>query len=90
MRFCVSVPVLVALAAMADAETPVTKLIFRPELVKTMVQPGTLAQDAAQNIGLHIEILKGVGGVNAIKEKVAVKPVVEVRIGRICPWWAYR
>jgi hypothetical protein len=77
MRFRVSVPVLVALAAMADAETPIAKLIVRPELFQPMLQPGTVAQEPA--IGLHIEILKGDGGVNMIKDKMAVKPVVEVR-----------
>lgn len=43
------------------------------------VQPGTLAGQAAAGSGLHIQIIEGDRGINIIKRKTAVAPVVEVR-----------
>jgi len=43
------------------------------------VQPGTLAEQAAPESGLHIQIIEGDRGINIIKRKTAVAPVVEVR-----------
>jgi len=63
---------------MASAQTYISTLIPRPELLRPRLQPGTLAQDAAADMGLHIEILKGDRGINVIKKKTAVTPVVEV------------
>lgn len=70
---------LMACGALANAQTYVPKLLPRPELLKPLLQPGTLAQEPAPNIGLHIEIMSGDRGINIIKKKTAVKPVVEVR-----------
>jgi len=65
--------------AFANAQTYVAKLLPRPELLKTVLEPGTLAQEPSPNGGLHIEIMAGDRGINIIKKKTAVKPVVEVR-----------
>jgi hypothetical protein len=70
---------LVTFSVLANAQTYVSKLLPPPELLKPALQPGTLAQDPAANVGLHIEILSGDRGINIIKKKTAVKPVVEVR-----------
>ncbi len=43
------------------------------------VQPGTLAEQASAENGLHIQIIEGDRGINIIKRKTAVAPVVEVR-----------
>jgi hypothetical protein len=48
-------------------------------LVAARIEPGTLAQDGAEAPALHIVILKGDRGINIIKKKTAVAPVVEVR-----------
>lgn len=78
LRPCVrALPAL--LAVIAAAQTPVSKLIFPPALLRPILQPGTLSQESAANNGLHIAILKGDRGVNIIKKKTAVQPVVEVR-----------
>ena len=67
--------------APAEAQTSLSKLILRTESLRPILQPGILAQDVATvtKERLHIEILKGDGGVNILKTKMAVKPVVEVR-----------
>jgi hypothetical protein len=69
----------VASAAFANAQTYVSKLLPHPELLQPLLQPGTLAQEPGSNSGLHIEIMNGDRGINIIKKKTAVKPVVEVR-----------
>ena len=65
----------------AEAQTSLSKLILRTESLRPILQPGMLAQDAVTvpKERLHIEILKGDRGVNILKTKTAVKPVVEVR-----------
>lgn len=65
--------------ALANAQTYVAKLLPRPDLLETVLEPGTLAQEPSLNVGLHIEIMSGDRGINIIKKKTAVKPVVEVR-----------
>ncbi len=75
----VGVVLLVACSALTQAQTYMAKLLPRPELLQPVLQPGTLAQEPSANIGLHIEILSGDRGINIIKKKTAVKPVVEVR-----------
>jgi hypothetical protein len=80
----VAVVLLMTFSVLANAQTYVSKLLPSPELLTPALQPGTLAQDpAAQdpaaNVALHIEILNGDRGINIIKKKTAVKPVVEVR-----------
>jgi hypothetical protein len=44
-----------------------------------MAQPGTLEEQSGADAALHIQILEGDRGVNIIKRKTAVAPVVEVR-----------
>jgi hypothetical protein len=78
-RKAFGVVLLVASAALANAQTYVSKLLPNPELLQPVLQPGTLAQEPAPNGGLHIEIMTGDRGINIIKKKTAVKPVVEVR-----------
>jgi len=63
---------LAAAQVTASAQTPVSML--RP-----MIQPGTLADQSSADAVLHIQILEGDRGVNIIKRKTAVAPVVEVR-----------
>jgi len=67
--------------APAEAQTSLSKLILRTESLRPILQPGMLAQDVATvtKERLHIEILKGDGGINILKTKTAVKPVVAVR-----------
>jgi hypothetical protein len=77
------------LGTIASGQTTALRLIPGAELLRPMLQPGTLAQEPpAQSSapklnpwdsGLHIEILKGDRGVNIIKKKTAVTPVVEVK-----------
>ncbi len=66
-------------AAFATAQVQVSKLLPTPEWAQPRWEPGTLAQDPPPNSGLHIEIMSGDRGINIIKKKTAVKPVVEVR-----------
>jgi hypothetical protein len=68
---------LTAFAALASAQT--SKLIPNPEMLRPMQQPGTVAAQPIAEGGLHIQILEGDRGVNIIKRKTAVAPVVEVR-----------
>jgi len=70
---------LASASALVDAQTYFSALLPHPELLKPVLQPGTLAQEPSTDIGLHIEILSGDRGINIIKKKTAVKPVVEVR-----------
>jgi hypothetical protein len=63
---------LAAAQAIAGAQTPVS-------LLTPLIQPGTLGQQSPPEPGLHIQILEGDRGVNIIKRKTAVAPVVEVR-----------
>jgi hypothetical protein len=79
MRFFLLIPVLLAFSAIADAQASVAKLFLWSEPPKPQLQPGTLGQDQGRDIGLHIEILKGDGGVNDLKTKTAVTPLIEVR-----------
>jgi len=78
-RTALGVVLLMASAALANAQTYVSKLLPHPELLQPVLQPGTPAQEPAPNSGLHIEIMTGDRGINIIKKKTAVKPVVEVR-----------
>lgn len=78
LRFVASV-LLMTGGASANGQTYVSRLLPRPELLETVLQPGTLAQEPSPNSGLHIEIMSGDRGINIIKKKTAVKPVVEVR-----------
>ncbi|MFL6546502.1 MAG: hypothetical protein ACJ8LM_15175, partial [Candidatus Udaeobacter sp.] len=86
MRIPQAVPVhalalalLAAFVTVSKAQTSLAKLILRTESLKPVLQPGVLAQDSVTKQGLHIEILKGDRGVNILKTKTAVKPLVEVR-----------
>jgi hypothetical protein len=63
----------------AQAQTSLSKLTLRAESLKPILQPGMLAQDSATKERLHIEILKGDRGVNNLKTKTAIRPIVEVR-----------
>jgi hypothetical protein len=65
--------------SVAQAQTPFAKLILRTESLNPILQPGMLAQDAVPQQRLHIEILKGDGGVNVLGADTAVQPVIEVR-----------
>jgi hypothetical protein len=64
--------ILAAAQTIASAQTSVS-------LLRPMIQPGTLEEQATPETGLHIRILAGDRGVNIIKRKTAVAPVVEVR-----------
>jgi hypothetical protein len=86
MRIRLAVPVhalalalLAVFVTVAKAQTSLSKLILRTESLRPIVQPGVLAQDSVTKETLHIEILKGDHGVNFLRTKTAVKPVVEVR-----------
>jgi hypothetical protein len=86
MRIPQAVPVhalalalLAAFVTVSKAQTSLAKLILRTESLKPLPQPGVLAQDSVTKQGLHIEVLKGDRGVNILKTKTAIKPVVEVR-----------
>jgi len=70
---------LTAFITPAIAQTSLSKLILRTESLKPILQPGMLAQDSVTKERLHIEILKGDRGVNILKTKTAIKPIVEVR-----------
>jgi hypothetical protein len=70
---------LAAFVTVSKAQTSLSKLILRTESLKPVLQPGVLAQDSATRQGLHIEILQGDHGVNILKTKTGVKPIVEVR-----------
>ncbi len=63
----------------AQTQTPFDKLVLRAESLKPILQPGVLAQAAAAQPRLHIEILKGDGGVNTLGSDTVVQPVVQVR-----------
>jgi hypothetical protein len=63
---------LAAVQTIASAQTSVS-------LLRPMIQPGTLTEQSTPESGLHIQILAGDRGVNIIKRKTAVAPVVEVR-----------
>ncbi len=70
---------LTSFCAVTWGQTHISRLLPRPELEKSMLEPGTLAEEPPDNTGLHILILNGDRGINIIKKKTAVKPVVEVR-----------
>jgi len=78
-RTVVGVVGLMVCGVLGNAQTYVSRLLPLPELPQPVLQPGTLAQEPSSNIGLHIEIMSGDRGINIIKKKTAVKPVVEVR-----------
>lgn len=56
----------------AYAQMPAPGTSFR-------LQPGVPMQDASVDIGLHIVVLEGQNGINIVKKRAAVRPVVEVR-----------
>lgn len=68
-----------SLVSTGQTQTPFAKLVLRAESHKTILQPGVLAQAAAAQPRLHIEILKGDGGVNTLGSDTVVQPVVQVR-----------
>ena len=68
-----------AFGAVANAQTSVSKLSPNPEMLRPLLQPGALAEQSIPETGLHIQILAGDQGVNIIKTKAAIAPVVEVR-----------
>lgn len=61
------------------AETALYTALPNLEALRPKIQPGTLAVDQPDGNGLHILVIDGEDGVNIIKKKTAVKPVVEVR-----------
>jgi hypothetical protein len=86
MRILLPLPVhvlvfafLSAFVTFANAQTSPSKLILRTESLRPILQPGILAQEAVTKGTPHIEILKGDHGVNILKTKTAVRPVIEVR-----------
>lgn len=79
MKLCCSLPVSVArvvalmtCSSLAYAQMPTPGVALRP-------QPGVPMQDASVEIGLHIVVVEGQNGVNIIKKRAAVRPVVQVR-----------
>jgi hypothetical protein len=74
---------------MANGQSSAFRLVPGLGLATPKLQPGTLMQETpatppaaklnAWQGGLHIEILQGDRGVNIIKKKTAVTPVVEVK-----------
>ena len=68
-----------SLVSAAQTQTPFGKLVLRAESLKPILQPGVLAQASAAQPRLHIEILKGDGGVNTLGSDTVVEPVVQVR-----------
>jgi hypothetical protein len=70
---------LTAFGAVASAQSYVSKLTPGPGIPVRMLQPGTLAEQSTPDGGLHIQIIEGDRGVNIIKKKTAVAPVVEIR-----------
>jgi hypothetical protein len=75
----VALALLSSVVSVAQAQTPQSKLILRADSLKPLLQPGMLAQDAVTPERLHIEILKGDGGVNILGADTAVQPVIQVR-----------
>jgi hypothetical protein len=75
----VALALLASVVTVAQAQMPQSRLILRADSLKPILQPGMLAQDAVTQERLHIEILKGDGGVNILGADTAVQPVVEVR-----------
>lgn len=67
-----------SLISAAQTRIPFGKLL-RAESLKPILQPGVLAQAADAQPRLHIEILKGDGGVNTLGSDAVVQPVVQVR-----------
>src|ERR1700685_1731831 len=69
----------VTLTAVTYAQTPVARLMLPGQPFEYLKQqPGT-PQEGSTAMGLRIVVLEGEDGVNIIKKKTAVKPVVEVR-----------
>lgn len=66
-------------SSVVSAQVSVSWLVPNTESLRPRVQPGTLAQETLTPIALHIEVLKGDRGINIIKKRTAVAPVVEVR-----------
>lgn len=67
------------IVAVADSQSLVSKVLLPDPVVKARLQPGTPMQEGSVGIGLHILVIEGEDGVNIVKKKTAVKPVVEVR-----------
>jgi len=63
----------------ARAQSPVAKLIPNPAMLRPILQPGTLADPPSGNAELRIQVIEGERGVNIIRKRSAVAPVVEVR-----------
>jgi hypothetical protein len=63
----------------ASAQSPVAKLVPEMAIASPVLQPGTLAGQPGDNAQLRIQIIEGERGVNIIKKRSAVAPVVEVR-----------
>lgn len=82
MRFCgcvffrtARVIAVVTSCAFAYAQMPAPGVVLR-------AQPGVPmqdAQDASVEIGLHIVVVQGQNGINIVKKRAAVKPVIQVR-----------
>ena len=82
---------LTVLTTLCGAQSNTLRLVPGSGLIRPLLTPGTLAQPQEPTTpaanpkvnpwdgGLHIEILKGDRGVNIIKKKTAVTPVVEVK-----------
>lgn len=77
-RFARLVAVL-TLTSLTQAQAPLVSLISSRKAVALPPQPGVSMQDVSVDIGLHIVVLEGQQGVNIVKKKAAVRPVVEVR-----------
>jgi len=69
----------VALSA-NGSEGPGSKRLVPGELLASISpEPGTTIQDTNPVFKFHIDVVKGEDGVNIVKKKTAVQPVVEVR-----------
>ncbi len=58
--------------AFAYGQMPAPGVVLRP-------QPGTPMQDESVDIGLHVVVVQGQNGINIVKKRAAVKPVIQVR-----------
>jgi hypothetical protein len=87
MTFCTrfSAILLSICQVVVGAETSVSNLLPGHLLFTPRAQPGTLnqqttaSQQTTPSLGLHILVIDSEDGINIIKKKTAVKPVVEVR-----------
>jgi hypothetical protein len=72
----VQVIAMVTCCSFAYAQMPAPSAAFR---LQPGVPIGLPMQDASVDIGLHIVVLEGQNGINIVKKRAGVKPVVEVR-----------